>query len=499
MKHRSVWIWAVILALVCALPQIQAAETPVIVETKMETEDYLTAYVKNPGKSGATSAMLGKISSDDVSSQTIQEAEISMRTLILLDNSLSIPEAIRPDITSQLLELVAARRSNEYFAFGTVSDKVQVLQDFSDDYAVLKKAIEGLNYNYQDTFLTDALYDYWIEDPFAGSANSYERILVISDGVDNKSLGYTKDELLALLKGSPLPIYTIGIETDQAANPEELENMFALARATGGESALFSELGVKTELSAMLKKDWDILAVNIQIPEAAQDGSLQTLTIQLGSVHAALDGVRMPLAENAEEPEPEPSEPAQQTIYVTQEAETKTPVLMYVIFAMLGVFLLMGIGAAVFLVLRAKKNKNAFQSLSEDALRKRIQEEEGATVFIGAGSGDDDSTQRIWEDHDTCRVTLTDIHSVEKCYQKPIVSSLIIGLSRDADICVNYDKSVSRKHCEIVRDGEDFFIVNHSESNGTFVNGIRVSGRMRVSDGSIIKMGRVEMRLEINN
>lgn len=492
MKHRTVWVWIVMLALLCT--PARAAETPVIVETKMETDEQMIAFIKNSGKSGATGAMLGKISSEEVSGQTIQEAGIAIKTLILVDNSLSIPEALRPEITSQLLELVAARKNNEYFAFGTVSDQVKILQDFSDDYTLLKKAIEGLLYNYQDTFLTDALYDYWIEQPFESSTNSYERILLISDGVDNKSLGYTKDELLDLLKTNPLPIYTIGIETQVETNPQELENMFALSRAAGGESVLFSELGVKTELTAILQKDWDTLAVKINIPEAARDGSLQTLTVQLGPANAVLDGVRMPLSEKVEE---EPAQP--QTIIVQQEAEPEKPVLMYVLIAVLGTVLLIGIVAAVILVLRAKKNKNAFQALSEEALRKRIQEEEGATVFIGAGGGDDDGTQRIWDDHETCRITLTDIHSVERCYQKPIAGSLIIGLSRDSDICINYDKSVSRKHCEIVREGEDFFIINHSESNGTFVNGIRVTGKMQVSDGCIIKMGRVEMRLEISS
>lgn len=96
-----------------------------------------------------------------------------------------------------------------------------------------------------------------------------------------------------------------------------------------------------------------------------------------------------------------------------------------------------------------------------------------------------------------CQVVLTDTLEAGRSFRSPIDRSLLIGFSSGMDISVNYDKSVSRKHCELFREGDLFYIVNHSQSNGTYLNKILVSGRTPISQGDIITMGRVEMRFEI--
>ena len=109
-----------------------------------------------------------------------------------------------------------------------------------------------------------------------------------------------------------------------------------------------------------------------------------------------------------------------------------------------------------------------------------------------------DETVQLWGQNEICRITLTDIHFPEKFYQVSIESSLTIGASQESDICVNYDRTVSRTHCEIIREGKELFLINHSQSNGTLLNGMRVVSKTPLTSGSIIKMGRVEMRIEIN-
>lgn len=96
------------------------------------------------------------------------------------------------------------------------------------------------------------------------------------------------------------------------------------------------------------------------------------------------------------------------------------------------------------------------------------------------------------------QIALTDIQAVSRQYRHTIDDALFIGFSSSMDICVNYDKSVSRRHCEILREGDCFYIVNHSQSNGTFLNCRQVVDKTPVFDGDIITMGRVEMRLEID-
>lgn len=96
-------------------------------------------------------------------------------------------------------------------------------------------------------------------------------------------------------------------------------------------------------------------------------------------------------------------------------------------------------------------------------------------------------------------ITLTDIHAEDKCFQDVIGKSLLIGRSINADIRIDYDQSVSREHCEILREGDSFYIINHSQINRTMLNGERIEKKTPIVDGAIIKMGRVEMRVNIQN
>ena len=124
-------------------------------------------------------------------------------------------------------------------------------------------------------------------------------------------------------------------------------------------------------------------------------------------------------------------------------------------------------------------------------------EREG-TVLLADRREEENGTMPVWNSEQFRRVILTDTSQPDRCFQKPITQSLLVGLSKDSDICVNYDKSVSRKHCEILREGDRFFVVNYSQSNGTMVNGIKISEKTELKTGDLLKMGRVEMRVELN-
>lgn len=496
--------------LLSALPARAAGNTR-IVELKQK-ESQLLAWVRDG--SGEVTAMLGRTPVEQVTAQTFQESGMELHTLILIDNSLSIPEDSRTAIRDRLLELVAARRENEYFSLGTISDHVTVLLDFTKDYTQLKNALDSLEYQYQDTFLTDALYDYLTVNPFGESENAFERILLISDGVDNKSLGYTKDELLTALKDSPLPIYTIGIQNWNENNNEELENMFALARAVNGESLLLSDLsGGAESLSAILAADQDNLAVTVDIPESVQDGSLQTLTLRFGEggPAASLDNIRMPLlaVQSAEEEPPKPDPVPEPELEPEPEPEpepAKPPVSVPMLIA-LGVALIVIVVLVVLLLRRKPHPEQGGGTGGRDPVpdpepaRPESRPADRRTVLVGGAARDGGGapggrkTKRLLNQKPVCNVMLKDIHNPERFYQKTIEKSLLVGALPDSDICVSYDETVSGRQCEIVLEDGELYLINHSRSNITELNGQAVNQKMRLASGSIIKMGLVEMNV----
>ena len=70
---------------------------------------------------------------------------------------------------------------------------------------------------------------------------------------------------------------------------------------------------------------------------------------------------------------------------------------------------------------------------------------------------------------------------------------VVVGRSRECDVRVD-DGNVSRRHFELVQDGPTTWVVaDLGSTNGTEVNGRRVSGRKRLDDGDRITIGGTEL------
>jgi pSer/pThr/pTyr-binding forkhead associated (FHA) protein len=58
------------------------------------------------------------------------------------------------------------------------------------------------------------------------------------------------------------------------------------------------------------------------------------------------------------------------------------------------------------------------------------------------------------------------------------------------------EASVSSHHCEILLKGNDVVVKDLNSTNGTFINGDRVSLESPLKPGQILRLGQIEMRLE---
>ena len=190
------------------------------------TEDKnIILYIQEPGEEYEIQCQIGTREAEALRSYPITEEETPIETIILLDNSLSVIEKYRPTIHTILSELAANRMVGELFTVATFSEEVHYLIKDCSDYAQIKKIINDISYNNQETYLTDILYD-MLTEINAENNTILKRIVIISDGVDNKSIGYTKEELYSLLEKTPYPIYTIGCTYhDNQEQLKMLENL----------------------------------------------------------------------------------------------------------------------------------------------------------------------------------------------------------------------------------------------------------------------------------
>ena len=68
---------------------------------------------------------------------------------------------------------------------------------------------------------------------------------------------------------------------------------------------------------------------------------------------------------------------------------------------------------------------------------------------------------------------------------------VVLGRSKDCDLQVE-DANVSRRHAELRREGPDWWVVDLDSTNGTELNGKRVS-KSKLNDGDTITLGGTEL------
>lgn len=113
----------------------------------------------------------------------------------------------------------------------------------------------------------------------------------------------------------------------------------------------------------------------------------------------------------------------------------------------------------------------AAHAASPEELRARIEAERHGLPFLVLREGGGGS-QRI--------VVLS-----------PERTRLSIGRASQNDVDVPWDTEVSRLHAELETTAGEWTVADEGLSrNGTFVNGSRISGRHRLRDGDVVRVGR---------
>jgi hypothetical protein len=501
LKKLSIIIVSCIL--ICGISAV-AAGTVTLVETHTNEEDF-SVYIKGIQPEDEMSVQIATSQAQKVEMAYLSKLDMPMQTLIMIDNSISIPTSDRSRISDMLLNLIADRLANEQIAISTFSEDVNMLTEYTNDYSVLKKALESVTYQDQETYLTDVLYDLISEEYVNSSDDVYRRIIVVSDGVDNKSIGYTKDELNTLLKEYPIPIYSVGCQTGK--NNTELENMFAISRSTSAQYYLLDDIEDTLDITDDLRQDRDIVKVTITPSEEMMDGSKKTVKISSGGSALSMN-ITMPQKYKEEQTKEtevavvKQEEPESPVVEAVEQEEPKSgPNIGLIIGIVAAVIVVIAVIVVVIVISMKKKRKVEFEQADDAVLNKfanRDAVDYSATEMMDSGAVDDGNTVAILDQISTYQMVLTDVNSPTKSFRVPLNNSVTIGRKRElCNLVLDYDTSVSGRHCEISARGGKFYVKDLQSKNGTYINNSKVLSETEIFSGNILKIGRLEMKFEV--
>lgn len=461
-----------------------AAEDPGKILSYGIEEKNIVLYVQNPGDTYEIQCQIGTGEAEQVESHRIMEDDIPMKTIILLDNSLSTVEKYRPQISSILSELTANRMDGEEFTIATFSDQPNYLIQDSAEYAALKQTIDGITYEKQETYLTDVLYD-MLEEMNRENNAVLKRIIIISDGADDKSIGYTKEELYNLLEKTPYPIFTLGCTNGD--NTERLKNMFALSRITGGEAYLLDDVADPMEIVTGVAALNQTIKVVVTPKDADCDGTRRGINLTVVSGGETIsDSVEItmpfPTNENA-----------------GNDLEDKRGFPMKYLLAAAGIIAVLFVGYTAMYFKRRREEANAF--LPAAPPEERDERAVSGAHFTRMLGPEEESGERgtvfLWGEEEVHTLIMEDIHNPLMHFEALINSSVLVGYKDICQICLNYDETVSGEHCRISFENGKTYVENKSRTNGTILNGKRIEDKTEIYSGCVLVLGRLQMKVEI--
>lgn len=483
-------------------------------------DDRVVAYIEGNTNFEQAECQIGMVPCEEVQVGKMATGNFPYHTIILLDNSLSITEENKEKVTAVLTEYIQGKSETESITLATFGEDIQIQEERTKDVGLLLEALGNIQQNDQDTYLTDTLYH--LLDTL--EKEEYTRFIVISDGVDNKAIGITKEELTAKLSDNSHPIYTLGhVYKD---NEKELENMFALSRITNGKEYLLDNLDDISEFVEEMRSVENIVCIEAAIPAELQDGSRQNILFTIGgeaeknqvkahadmpfSIKEAEEKVPVekpveepvvveepePVVTPAAEPEPEPMVPMEEETTAEQKAKDaeETGILTYVAAIVL-------IVAAVILLLKNKKGKGKAGEAADSKKNARkkgtVQEE----ISIPLSS---DETMYLQDEDATILVDkrylliLRDVKDSNRIFKYPLDGKVIIGRNTDkVNIAIDYSLTVSGQHCEIYVRNNGVYAKDLKSSNKTYLNGCMIEAETEIYSGSTLKLGEVEFSVEI--
>ena len=541
--------FACLLLFCTAVLPVQAADSLTVTE-KYTTEQGLVLYVKGMENTIDTAAyQVGTTECTVDGISLVGEAEETIRTLILWDNSQSVMKKCGDEVKDILIDVVANRAAGEQFAIATIDEEVVYQTDYTGDYASLKQVIEGIESEDKDAYIIENLYEAILSFN-AMEDCGYKRIILISDGMDATEIGYSKAELDTLISGTSYPIYTIGVLSKD--RQDELQEMFAFSRTTAAEYFYLDEIEDTMTVVQGLSADYNMLQVKVSVPSEIQDGSTQNskLTFTSGSeTYTATSQVVLPFAKQEETGETEAAETeATETESSTEEAGEavgdedadteegsgtitlfgKELPLMLVICIGAGVLAVILIIVIIILVCTGKKKKapegNDYARLDQQIKNERHVAAGGQPAMqgnnagsavnpVGGPAGGGNKTQLLFGNgpapaagngpmqpvQGAHRIILVNTLDAVKTYQCNMADKTIVGRNPATSNLTIADNAVSERHCEVGITGGKFYIKDLGSSNGTFINGCRINANVmtEIKTGCILKLGRNEYRVTV--
>ena len=381
------------------------------------------------------------------------------------------------------------------FTTGMTAKDIQL----TNDSAAIQRQIDALKQDQKSNQLyaqTAAALNY-LE---TGKDVQDRRVLVlISNGTNETSTGMTYEELSGNLQKTKTTVYTFALE--DRVDQKKIEKYNALARSSVG--GRFFEIpanttSVDSEVQELIRNEKKFRCFTANAAAAEVKGktvsvsrtdnvrvsdSIDLTSDQQVMLSSAVDAAIAGKNAEAEKPTPEPEAQATET-----ESEAKQDTILGLTPVQFGLIAGAAILMIVIITLIARKGKKKEEETTPAAapVATPYEEPDGKTEAV------DHPVQAV----SSLMVKLDSVGLDEaKTYSSPMVDELVIGRVPNKSRLIVPDPKVSGANSKLTYENRVMYIEDLGSTNGTQLNGMKVTGRVVVHQQDTIRIGQTNLRI----
>lgn len=514
-------------ALVCPPLYAGAEEADSIqVESVGFEEGQMDVYLNQIGESGVSldtvKVFIDNMQVPVTSVENVDNTTVPISYYCLVDVSGSVDEQ-RIDSAKQMINgIVDTMKAGDNMKIATVADDFVTSGSYLDNPDEIRAYLDTIERTHQDTNLFYAINECLTSLAGDAAVNPCRCLIIFSDGAEEQATGITRNEVIERNKELKICIYTVAMLKAKPSESElEAAKVLGSFARTSPGGVHFSPVLDGMEESeipqAILQKISQKYLLNCQLQDIPLTGEKSAIKVELtlnnGTTYE--DYLERPSAEIAEHvidtPEPEPEEETVEetetvpSIEVSQEDEPEeskvSPVLIIALVAACVVLVVI-----IILVLVIWKKKKKTVSSKNDLPHKPGPE------MKNPGGVDKAVSEKPAESkpgiHAVPKETVpvkpvdavvsftkigrkkTDTFTIKLC------GSCTVGRSGEkSTFVIADDKALSGRHCTLFYRNDAVWIRDEHSSNGTFVNGVPITGDYKLSQDDIIYIGSCEYRV----
>ena len=401
--------------------------------------------------------------------------------LFMVDISKSITKKNFDLIKKSILEWIDNLNTGDAVSIITFGEEVTVLKDFSFNRNELIEAVNSLSRTDMQTRLHDALIKaHNLSSVRDQKVPTRKAIICLTDGVNEFLEGASKTEVMNVLGNNRLPVYTIGFtENLNEEKKEGIKAMGEFARSSGGVFFDANKLSIGGAYK-MAKKRIDGTYMLSSICESCNyDGTLVKLYLTASFKELVLD-TAVPLQLLASKQVVDPFQRGKRSKEFPISANQA--ILIGVAFMLIVIF-------SIILFIRRKQpiatSLNEVTDLQQDD-------------FVPSSSNNPMSFTNFSDFKTAVKLEVEMIamsHNMNDEYALRIGKDFSVGRSSACNLTIKGQPEISGNHCTFNYSEGSLFIKDNQSTNGTFLNGVRIKDKIKVSSQDVIGLGRAEFRL----